>query len=729
MAGNVTINVQGRGGTGGTTNPQPDNGSNRPPISPDPSGRITPGDTTRLIDALRDAVISQAGSYSPNQPSNRYTPLISQIGEQYRTQMNADITARYEAERQRLSNQAKQEYERIDREVDADIARTAQGVTDPYELERITDYYEPIRNRRYQQTGRRIDQELDEISRRETEERNESEEELTRTIAELTEEIRRSGGNLNPNSYLSQLRQQRQQAIIERDSAEDEAAARAAGQRVRELDEQIRGIERGEGGGNEDRSDRDIDWGMRALRLSGAVNSLITSAAGGNLGGILGGITSGISALLPTDDKGSALFNAAVSGIPIIGSLLQGEAMRSDSVSPLAMLMQSDPTYNRGRGIRGTNATLQSGLINYAPGYSMGVSIKDIGLDNAEFARAAAERIKQRGISQFGISEAFNQIMLEHSLSLGEGQLGQLGVFDRYGVNASNAVTDLTRRLERASNSGVREGDYARMGEYVGLQSAVMQQQMGYAQAPSFGVANNMIEAFSNMGNGYTVDSRTAGDIAAMNSAVSNPGNDRMKAILYSVVEELDPSLTGQPHKIDQFINDPKNRGRLITAVSKRLEQMYGSTDTAQGYFAYKDFFQGITAGNIMSISQGINHGAAGDIMSGPIRETTEGIDPNMLKYIQRNDDYTSPLTQSLITITEDIYAIVGALEPLTNGLKQIIEGINQFFGAGTLPSLPYLNGETDPNSIAQNSLGFVPMQMQQTQRIMKQLSQTKFEE
>ena len=130
-----------------------------------------------------------------------------------------------------------------------------------------------------------------------------------------------------------------------------------------------------------------------------------------------------------------------------------------------------------------------------------------------------------------------------------------------------------------------------------------------------------------------------------------------------------------------------------------------------------------------MSISQGINRGAAGDIMSGPITETTEGIDPNMLKYIQRNDDYTSPLTQSLITITEDIYAIVGALEPLTNGLKQVIEGINKFFGAGTLPSLPYLNGETDPNNIAQNSLGFVPMQMQQTQRIMKQLSQTKFEE
>lgn len=676
MAGNVTINVQGRGGAGGNSPQQPDNG-NRPPITPDPTGRVSTSDATRLIDTLRQAVIEQAGGYAPShRPSNLYTPLVSQVGEQYREQMNADITARYDAERSRLDKRTYKKYEEIEKEIEAEIARESRGITDPEKLQEIKDtYYAKQRGLEFQYQKDVAFPEKQDIARKEAEERVQSEDELNRTIKELTEQIRRSGGELNPNSYLNQLRTQRQQAIVERDAAEDEKTARDAAQKVKELDAQIKDVESGGSSDNDDDDEGNVDWGARAIRLMGAGNQFISSMAGGNFAGMLGGITNSIGALLPTDDEGSALATAAMGIIPVLGGLLQAEASRSDRISPLAMLMNTDPTW-KGRDLRQTNQFLQTNLAGYTPWFGE-ASITDIGIDNSEFAQIAAERIKQRGNAQYGVSEAYAQIMLEHALSLGEGTLGQAGYYDRYGITGTNAIMDLVRRLERRSNSGITEGNYARMGEYASLQQTLMQQQMGFTQSPSFGVANKEIEAFASLGNGYTVDNRTAGHMQSLRQGVVNPGNDRMKAILYSTVEQLHPEAVGRPDLIERYINDEKMQGEIIRAYAQRIEQMYGSTDTTQGYYAWKAAFPGIEVGNIDAISKGLRHGAMGEILaSGNVGGQTQGIDLDFQRLTEPLKGYSSEVTKLMINVSENVFEVIDTLSPAVGLLNDIVDGL-----------------------------------------------------
>lgn len=667
---NVTIDITGRN-TGGAQPTTPDNGRTTTPggdsrtsATDSQDNRQSPifDPNARLMDDLRRMLIEQASTYQ--RPSDRYTPIISQIEQAQRQQ----IADQYEERRQQAQQRMTQRYSDIDRDIDESIDREISTIDDDDEVRRVIDHWEEERSRRYETAGRQYDDDIAAIE----EEQTQKEEELSRTIEELTDEIRRSGGNLNPNSFLSQLREQRQQAIIDRDTAEDEEAARQAAARVRELDQQIRDIERGDGTSDGEDDKKKIDWGLRTIQTMMGFDQLARGVAGRDLGSIIMGGAQTVTSMLGMSDRGAARSLAWVKPIATIGTLLTQEAEKSDQMASLAALVRNDPNFGGG-SIRATREEMYRRLWDYSPdSYLAGINY--MGLSAPEFAQSAARRTRQRGVSADGITEAYYQEALERVFSLDQGALGAAGQYDRYGTNATDAISMLVERLSRIQNSGVSQGNYVRVQEYLNMQQGVMQQLMRFQDRPNIGIANKEIEAFAKLQN-YTVDSRTGSDIAAVRNTITNPQNDRMKALLYGTVEELMPETTGRSDLIDRAINDPIKQGWIIRAYMQKIQNMYGGTDTPMGYWAGKSLLSSIESPERRdAILRGIVSGRAGQTLANG--QVTSGYNiSDRTEYAKQVEGYTSELTSILIKASDGIYAGVSILENLVKDVKDLVNG------------------------------------------------------
>lgn len=661
---NVHIDITGSGSNGsgggnGQPNPQPQpQPTPTPQPQPDPSRQPMPLDS-RLMDELRRALIAEASGTRPN---DRYTPMIAQIGQIQRQQ----LVEQYDTRRQVAQETMTRRYAEIDREIDERIDAEAYehpDWTDDEIQQNILDKWNAERDKRYEESGRAYDDEIAEIDREQTE----KEEELTRAIEELTEQVRKSGGQLNPNSYLNQLREERQKAIVERDTAEDEETARAAAARVRELDQQIRNVENGE----DDDDEKKVDWGLRTIQTMMGFDQLARGITNRDLGSIIMGTGQTMTSMFGMSDRGAAKALAWIKPIATVGTMLTQEAQKSDQMAGLASLIRNDNTYGRG-SIRDTRASMYMDLWNYSPGGNIG--IYDMGLSVPEFASQAQSRIRQRGIMNGGISEAYFQEALERVFSLNQGALGQAGRYDRYGQNMTDALSQLVDRLSRISNSGISQGNFVRAQEYLDMQQALMQQYMQFQNNPNVGIANKEISAFASLNN-YTVDSRTAGEISAVRGMITNPQNDRMKAILYSTVEEMNPEkFAGRSDLIDQAINDPLQQGQIIRAFMQRIQNMYGGFDTPMGYWAARNALPNVAVGRLRQIWEGIATGKEGEeFAGGEVVLSQTGDSKEKMNYADQVKGYSSELNQVLLQASDGIYAGVSAIENFANDVVRLL--------------------------------------------------------
>lgn len=638
----VTVRIQGVGSGGGGNNPNPPT----PPTPPTPppntptgptggSSPIAPDD--RLVEDIRKAIMARGAVYIPT--NNTYKPIISQVEQQQRLAINDSVHKKYEDRRREI-------YEKRDEVIDQQLKA---GATD----EQIDV---AVRN---------FNRELDTLDRAEEAEKNQKQDELTKAIEELTESINRTG-SLNPNSYLGELRQARQEAIFERDNAEDEETAKAAAQRVQEIDKQIRDVTDGRV------EEAGVDFGSRVLQTMLGADQLIKGVAGKNIGSTIMGAGQSVTALLGASDETVAKTLAWLTPIAGLFSLFQEEAQRSDQMAGLAALTRN--TY--GGNMRDARTNMYSDLWNFDPG--TGVDMSELGLSVPDFAQSAERRISQRGIAEYGISEAYFQEALERVFSLNRGSLGDAGKYDRYGMTGTEAIVDLVQRLERINNSGVSQGNYARVQEYLGIQQELMANYMRFSDKPSQMNANRDIAAFASL-EGYTVDSRTAGDIKAVQNMLINPQNDRMKAILYGVVEETIPEYKGQSVRgrvdlIDQILHDEKYQGVIEKALIEQLTAMYGGSDTPMGYLMIKSQLQGVESPERReAIWNGILSGKAGQTLSSSYEYSNPSgaiYNEAVKEYVKGLEGYLSPISSSVTEISDAVFNSVSFLEKIFNKMR-----------------------------------------------------------
>lgn len=638
----VTVRIQGVGSGGGGNNPNPPT----PPTPPTPPPNAPTGPAgggapiapdNRLVEDIRRAIMARGAVYIPT--NNTYKPIISQVEQQQRLAINDSVHKKYEDKRWEI-------YGKRDEVIDQQIKA---GATDEQIGIAVKDF----------------DRELDALDRAEEAEKNQKQDELTRAIEELTESINRTG-SLNPNSYLGELRQQRQEAIFERDNAEDEETAKAAAQRVQEIDKQIRDVTDGRV------EEAEVDFGSRVLQTMLGADQLIKGIAGKNIGSTIMGAGQSVTALLGASDETAAKTLAWLTPVAGLFSIFQEEAQRSDQMAGLAALTRN----MYGGNMRDARTNMYSDLWNFDPG--TGVDMSELGLSVPDFAQSAERRISQRGMAEYGVSEAYFQEALERVFSLNRGSLGDAGKYDRYGMTGTEAIVNLVQQLERISNSGVSQGNYARVQEYLGIQQDLMANYMRFSDKPSQMNANRDIAAFASL-EGYTVDSRTAGDIKAVQNMLIKPQNDRMKAILYGVVEETVPEYKGQSVRgrvdlIDQILHDEKYQGIIEKALIEQLTAMYGGSDTPMGYLMIKSQLQGVESPERReAIWNGILRGKAGQTLSSGYEYSNPSgamSSEAVQKYVKDIEGYVSSLSSSVTEMSDAVFNTSSLLEKMFNKMS-----------------------------------------------------------
>lgn len=637
---------------------------------------------------MRRAIIQQGALYIPgSNTASSYKQVIRAAQGIQRERINNDVTEKYNDRRADVTTRMAAEYEQIDNEIDRGKRTTAvKHLADPTEIKRVEDEWEEKREAEYKRVGIAFDKENEAIDREEAEERTHSEEELTRVIEELTEQIRRSG-NLNPNSYLSKLREERSKAIFERDTAEDEETARAAARRVGELDQQIRSVERGDDySRTTSKSDNTngTNFRLASIQTIMGANQMLSGAENMNFGSIIAGAGQALGGVASAFGPYGAIAGAGISTISSIlggvASLVQNQAQKSDQMAGLAALIKNNPSFGGGT-IENAREQMFSSLYNYKPGKSDRlVDIYDLGMSTPDFAQSAARRIRQRGMANEGVSEAYYQEALERVFSLDAGSLGQAGKYDRYGINATDAISNLVERLSRISNSGVSQGNYARVQEYFNLQQALMQQHLKFDSTPNIGLVNKEIEAIASM-KGYTVNENTANDLQTARNAITNPQNDRLKAILYSTIEEEIPeyidengrnfgSTAGRFDLMKRAINNPNYQGKILQAYFRKIQNMYGSTYDRMGYDAFSYILPTMTDTNRDAVVENI---IAGKLTNEQIVNQIKlgGGDGGKVLFAQEAKGYTSDVSQLATQMSDSVYT---AIENLGNELSSAID-------------------------------------------------------
>ena len=676
--GDVTVRIQGvgaSGGGGGSAVPP----SGTPPVPPTPpgaSGTAAPSGSSisaadnRMVEDLRRAILAYGAVYVPT--NSAFKPILQTVEQQQRRIVDDDISQRYAERRADVDKRWEAATEANNVRLQAQREAELRGVTDKRTIERINAKWDKIEDEEQGRINAPFKAELSQIDKEESEERKEKQDELTQALQELTDAINKSG-TLNPDSYLGQLRQQRQQAIFERDTAEDEESARAAAQRVRDIDQQIKDVT----DGRVEPDEKKINFGDRVLSTLMGFDQLNKGLTGRNIGSTIMGAGTTLTSLFGASDETTAKTLAWLTPIAGFMSIFQEAGQRGDQMAGLAAL-----TRGSGESIAEARRKMYSRLWGYGEDLT-GTDIYEMGLSVPDFAASAEKRISQRGMAQNGISEAYFQEVLERVFSLDRGSLGAAGKYDRYGVYATDAIADLVSRLERISGSGVTQGNYARVQEYLSMQQDLMGNYMRFADKPSALIANRDLAAFASLNN-YTVDTRTPGEIKAVQNQLINPQNDRMKAILYSVVEETMPEYKGQNVRgrvdlIDQILNDPTYQGVIEKALMERLTSMYGGFDTPMGYMMIKSQLQGIESpGRRRSIWEGITGGEAGRILS--TAETASGQTQFRAKidYSKEIKDYISDINSGMSELSDGIFNSVSFLnkiyEKIKTGIKVMAE-------------------------------------------------------
>ena len=675
--GDVTVRIQGvgaSGGGGGSAVPP----SGTPPVPPTPpgaSGTTAPSGSSisaadnRMVEDLRRAILAYGAVYVPT--NSAFKPILQTVEQQQRRIVDDDISQRYAERRADVDKRWEAATEANNVRLQAQREAELRGVTDKRTIGRINAKWDKIEDEEQRRINAPFKAELSQIDKEESEERKEKQDELTQALQELTDAINKSG-TLNPDSYLGQLRQQRQQAIFERDTAEDEESARAAAQRVRDIDQQIKDVT----DGRVEPDEKKINFGDRVLATLMGFNQLNKGITGRNIGSTIMGAGTTLTSLFGASDETTAKTLAWLTPIAGFMSIFQEAGQRGDQMAGLAALTRG------GESIAEARRNMYSRLWGYGEDLT-GTDIYEMGLSVPDFAASAEKRISQRGMAQNGISEAYFQEVLERVFSLDRGSLGLAGKYDRYGVYATDAITDLVSRLERISGSGVTQGNYARVQEYLGMQQDLMGNYMRFADKPSALIANRDLAAFASLNN-YTVDTRTPGEIKAVQNQLINPQNDRMKAILYSVVEETMPEYKGQNVRgrvdlIDQILNDPTYQGVIEKALMERLTSMYGGFDTPMGYMMIKSQLQGIESpGRRRSIWEGIIGGEAGRILS--TSETALGQTQFGAKidYSKEVKDYISGINSGMTELSDGVFNAVSYLSKIFEKIKTGIEVITK---------------------------------------------------
>lgn len=598
-----TVRVVGENSGGGNSvPPQTPSNSPEPPVTSgtQPQARDYMPDTNRLTEEYRKLLQQQGGVVIPGSANSRQ--IWSQVEANAKQDISARISNKYDGRRSALDEKYEEKFlSANDRYKDEQqrILSKYKGRDSKF-IESTDEWKE--NERWFEQYGRQLDKdkavEDKQINKEEKDELAAALRELTATLKDSKEAVERDDERGDDtDSYLGRLRAERRQILNERDSAATREEALAASERLAAKDEEIRRVTGGEQG--KPMFDR---YMMGIQGVQGIYNGL----EGGDLGGAVMGVGSTISGFGGLSLK-AAMRVAGVAAL-VAGAIktVQGSNERYNATADLAAYRSTSSGRSGTDALTGTVTAMRDAGINKTAANPIGTTYADFDLDYKEFSQRAANTVQQRGTGASWYTETMKQIGLERQFGLQQNALGQGAQFDRYGQTVTDAVTTLVRTLATYNIEGANMRDFSRVQEKYDFQQSLMQSYMGRADKPNYDYANQAVLAVNQV-KGITHDQRDVSDYASFQNAIQNPKNDRMRALLFSTVQEMMPEMkdsqgnfydetdAGRMDLIDRAIRNPENEGKIMQAMIQKISEMYGGINTQMGYFAFKNLFPDIS--------------------------------------------------------------------------------------------------------------------------------------
>lgn len=599
-----TVRVVGEN-SGGSNSVPPQTPSNPPQTDEQtgsqPQARDYMPDTNRLTEEYRKLLQQQGGVVIPGSANSRQ--LWSQVEANAKQDIGARIANKYDERRSALDEKYEEKFlSANDRYKDEQqrILSKYRGKDSKF-IENTDEWKE--NEKWFEQYGRQLDKdkavEDKQINKDEKDELAAALRELTATLKDSKEAVERDDERGDSeDSYLGRLRAERRQILNERDSAATREEAMAANERLAAKDEEIRRVTSGDEQGRP-MFDR-FQMGMQGLQgIYGGLES-------GDLGGAVMGLGSTISGFGGLSLK-AAMRVAGIAGL-VAGAIktVQGSNERYNATADLAAYRSTSGGRSGTSALEGTVTAMRDAGINKTAANPDGTNYADFDLDYKEFSQRAANTVQQRGTGVGWYTETMKQIGLERQFGLQQNALGQGAQFDRYGQTVTDAVTTLVRTLATHNIEGANLRDFSRVQEKYDFQQSLMQSYMGRTDKPNYDYANQAVLAVNQV-KGITHDQRDVSDYASFQNAIQNPKNDRMRALLFSTVQEMMPEMkdshgnfydatdAGRMDLIDRAIRNPENEGKIMQAMIQKISEMYGGINTQMGYFAFKNLFPDIS--------------------------------------------------------------------------------------------------------------------------------------
>lgn len=186
------------------------------------------------------------------------------------------------------------------------------------------------------------------------------------------------------------------------------------------------------------------------------------------------------------------------------------------------------------------------------------------------------------------------QIALERVYNMSEGSLAQLSSYDRYtGVRGANDdFAKIVHNLSSLGTLGMSGGQTLRSNEFMGYYTNLLEMQKQWMLSPNSNYAMSLLfgaqKAFGN-----NLDERALSTIGKFENAVRNPNQDYSQQILFDVIQEMNPNVRGDWAGIQRMMysNDPKVAAEINKRAIRRIQQIYGDTESAGGLGAFRQFY------------------------------------------------------------------------------------------------------------------------------------------
>lgn len=714
-----------RGGTQPTGAPSGGGGTvggGQSSAAPQPTNTDLPSMPTydRMAQDIRREIQNRGVVMVPG--SSNFNQFMNMMTQQQRAQNEQAISRNFDVRYSQLDAQRYAEGAKIEADINAKRQAALQNATNQDDIDRINANFDNVLRTRLERLDRRFAPKYDQLQAEEQNARQKAEEELTKVIQDLTEQIRQG----NPDSYLNRLREERRQALWRRDNAATEEEVQAASRDVSAIDRRIAratgqrnpmqrigaawgtiaavgnigmnalnayrantmaeiGMVNSAANGDafgammQDFQRRRANWTAGGATIFGALGGILggVGAAAGSMGigtgaGIAGGATLGMGM---GSWLGSSAFNLLYGGQEAqiaLGQLWAQQEQRLQRYTQLAMMIRNSRTDIDNMRIE---------ILNNLPELrtTSGLSIYDLGYTSDQAAQVIARNIQSRGfLSAHPWVDAMNVDALEKSYNMTPGSLAQMTSYDRYGNDMTQSFANLVASLGQRGTLGMSGGQVLRANEFAGYQQQIMEMQKGWMN-PNAEFANRYILAAQNAF-GNNLDNRAITEIGQLNNAITNPQEGYSKVLTYDVIQELFPQTRGNLLAIRQmqYSNDPNVRARIQQAMIQRLTQVYGGVNTTSGYLALSQY-TGIQdpdrlRGWVNQLQRGLPTATQANLgeQTAAVKEYTPELSKEMLGYQDSTVKEISAQLGSLNGIASQM------LTTFQNKLNEIIKELNE---------------------------------------------------